>query len=177
MSNYDAVTTPAPAGYPTLTPSSSSVATASPVTGPDQYTNVSNADIYADPAMLAFLQSAGVQQGMDQLAVQNQQAQLARNIQASAPVYQDQVTQGLKNIADNAQNSGLYESGQRLQDQNTYQQQQSDTRNQALQGMADQSNSYDLQLAQQIAGLRQQAAQQGVQSAGNVADYSAKLGM
>lgn len=131
--------------------------------------SLSAADPYADPAMLSFLRGAGASESMARLAVQNQKSKIARQIAASGPAYQDSLRQGLQSIAGNAEANGMYQSGKRLADQNDFQVSAARQQNSWLQGLQDQSNDADVQLAQQIAQLQQQKAEQELQSRYNVA--------
>lgn len=136
---------------------------------------VSDADPYADPAMLAFARGAGASGGLARLAVQNQKSKINRQIAAAGPAYQDSLRQGLTQIAGNAEASGMYQSGKRLQDQNDFQVSAARQQNSWLQGLQDQSNDADLQLAMQIAQLQQQKAEQELQSRYSVAQRLAGL--
>lgn len=138
--------------------------------------DLSAADPYADPAMLAFARGAGASESMARLAVQNQKSKIARQIAASGPAYQDSVKQGLQNIGGQAEANGMYESGKRLQDQNDFQVQSARQQNSWLQGLQDQSNDADVQLAQQIAQIQQQKSEQELQSRYNVALRLAGVG-
>jgi hypothetical protein len=139
--------------------------------------DVTNVNPYADPAMLAYMRQVTGNEGIAQLALQNQKSKIARQIQMSTPEYQDQLAQGLRSIGNSAEASGMYQSGARLQSQNEFQVGAARQRNSYLQNAADQSNDLDLQYAQQIAQQRRQAAEQGVNSAQSVAINMANAGL
>jgi hypothetical protein len=139
--------------------------------------DLQNINPNADPAMLAWLRTITANEATAQLAAQSQKANIARNIQMSTPTYQDNLNQGLSNISKNAVGTGLWSSGKRLKDQAQFQTDQQRTRNAQLQDATDQSNSIDLQLAQQIAENRRNQQEQELASRQTIGLQQANAGL
>lgn len=119
---------------------------------------------YADPTYLAFLRSAGADEGMARLATQGQKDRINRQIAMSIVPFQENLQQGLGNIAGNAEANGMWSSSKRLRDQQNFETGQNRQQAAFETGLREQSADLDLQLANQIAGLRRNAGEQALTS-------------
>lgn len=119
---------------------------------------------YADPTYLAFLRSAGADEGMARLATQSQKDRINRQIAMSVAPFKENLAYGLQNIAGGAEANGMFRSSQRLRDQQRYETQANRQQAGFETGLREQAADLDLSLAQQIAASRRGAAEQALTS-------------
>jgi hypothetical protein len=71
----------------------------------------------SDPAYLAFLRSSGVQESQTQAEAQRRISQLQRGLARRAPGYAEDSRLAQRNIGEDFEGRGLYDSGRRMTDQ------------------------------------------------------------
>ena len=123
----------------------------------------------ADPAFLAYLRAQGVEESSARGAVAQRISALQRALNLRLPAYDAANQQSQENISNDFENRGLFRSGARL----VSQQRSEDTSNR--QRLGDVASTYDQMagaqgdLAQQVATLRRQRAEQELNARQNIA--------
>lgn len=121
---------------------------------------LSNMNPYTDLGYNSFLRGMGLNQSQIQSQVARQKEGLSAQLEAQRPVWADALSRGIRNIGGNAEASGVYKSGQRLQNQNEFQVDQSRAQNAYESGIRGQQADLGAQLQAQMQDLARQQAEQ-----------------
>lgn len=113
-----------------------------------------------DPEYDSFLRGMGLNAAQINANKARQTSALDAQLQAQRPQWADTLTQGLKNIAGNAESNGVYGSGKRLDDQNEFQVGQERAQQNYESGVNNQIGDLNANADSQLLGLAQQNAEQ-----------------
>lgn len=121
-----------------------------------------------DPAYLAFLRTSGINQADASATAQNQLDAINNELQRRLPdlAFQGELAQ--KQIAGNMESRGILRSGERFVAGADQARQQGLQQAQLVGTAGDQQAAIRLQLAQQLAAIQRNVAEQGLNSAGTV---------
>ena len=131
----------------------------------------------ADPAYLAYLRGAGVEEGALNNVLGTRVSALVRQLGRELPAYADKRERAVEGAGNAAESRGFYRSGQRMTDQFRAGNDVDRERNNFEAGIRDQiAEMYGVN-ALDIARIRQGLAEQGITGAQNVTLANANAGI
>lgn len=131
---------------------------------------------YTDLGYNSFLRGFGLQQNQINSTVARQKAGLEAQLQAQRPAWADSLARGLRNIGGAAEASGVFRSGQRLQNQGEFQVDQSRAQNNYEAGIRGQEGDLQAQAQAQLFDLARQKAEQELSARQRLAADSVQNG-
>lgn len=138
--------------------------------------NLNSLNPYADLGYQSFLRGYGLQQNQINGMIGRQRQDAEAQIQAQRPVWADALSRGLRNIGGNAEASGVFQSGQRLQNQNEFQVDQSRAQSGFESGIRGQVDNAAAQGQAQLLDLARQRAEQELAARQRLATTSIQSG-
>lgn len=121
-----------------------------------------------DPAFLAFLRSQGMEESDIAGEIARRTSSITRGLALNAPVYEENLQQGLKGISESFEDRGISRSGQRLVAQQEFSNDQNRQRMGAEANARQQIADLNSSGAAQVAALRRRTAEQEMATRGGL---------
>lgn len=145
--------------------------------GVGSFTGLGSINPYEDPALAQYMRSLGVNQANLQAEVAVRQNRLGLQAAAQAPIFAEQKSNGIRSIGENAEDRGVFNSGRRVSDQTQYGVGVDRAQLAYNTDISNQSADLSRNLATQISGLNQGAAEQKLAAQQSIALTKAQAGM
>ena len=139
--------------------------------------DISNINPYQDPAFAAYMRGQGISEANLQAEIALKQNQLNQTLQQGQPGYEEQRQNATKNIAGSSAARGIFNSGERIQNQTQAVGDINRNQQQWEQGIQNQQQSLQQQLTASLAQQQANAAEQTVNAQKGIALQNAGVGI